>query len=314
MNRLVYICLFVLFLAYPQDTRGQAGRLRIARELGESLLRKSTSGVTKNADDIAELLMRKSAAKAAGISDDLAERLAPLAASHGNQLNEVTKKIGTGVFSILDDAGEHAPHALRMLSQHGDRAISLASRPEALKLVSRHGDEVAEALIKHPGVAETVIAKLGKSAAEAVQALEPRSARRLALMHSGGDLDRMGQTEAILALIGRGGDRAMNFIWEHKGSLTVATTLTAFLADPEPFIDGSKDITIAALDNSAQAAGEFTQAVLAPVAEATAESLGESIATVATLAVASTSGFLLMLMIRQVTAWMARRRNRNVPV
>ena len=31
----------------------------------------------------------------------------------------------------------------------------------------------------------------------------------------------------------------MEFIWKHKGPLT---TLAAFLADPEPFIDGTRDI------------------------------------------------------------------------
>ena len=38
------------------------------------------------------------------------------------------------------------------------------------------------------------------------------------------------------------GDRAMEFIWKNKKSLAVAVALTAFLADPKPFIEGGKDL------------------------------------------------------------------------
>jgi hypothetical protein len=34
----------------------------------------------------------------------------------------------------------------------------------------------------------------------------------------------------------------MDFIWRHKGALGVGTTLTAFLAQPKAFIDGTNQL------------------------------------------------------------------------
>jgi hypothetical protein len=47
----------------------------------------------------------------------------------------------------------------------------------------------------------------------------------------------------------------MDFIWRHKGALTVATVLSAFLADPGPFFDGTRDLV-----------GLGAQATVGPVA------------------------------------------------
>ncbi len=39
----------------------------------------------------------------------------------------------------------------------------------------------------------------------------------------------------------------MEFVWKNKGALLFGTALAAFLANPEPFIDGTKDLaTVAA--------------------------------------------------------------------
>jgi hypothetical protein len=75
-----------------------------------------------------------------------------------------------------------------------------------------------------------------------MQALAGRQGRSLARLWEQGTLRAIGRTEELLAVIGRYGDRAMQFIWRHKGTLTVAAVLAAFLADPEPFIYGAKDL------------------------------------------------------------------------
>jgi hypothetical protein len=45
-----------------------------------------------------------------------------------------------------------------------------------------------------------------------------------------------------LDVIGRYGDRSMNFIWKNKGALAVTAGLAAFIADPQPFLDGTRDL------------------------------------------------------------------------
>jgi hypothetical protein len=63
------------------------------------------------------------------------------------------------------------------------------------------------------------------------------------MMFDNGSLQQIGRNEELLEVIFRYGDRAMEFIWKHRKTLTFATALAAFLKDPEPFLDGIKDIT-----------------------------------------------------------------------
>ena len=44
-------------------------------------------------------------------------------------------------------------------------------------------------------------------------------------------------------LIAKYGDRGAEFVWRNKGPLEVAAVLAAFLADPEPFINGAADVS-----------------------------------------------------------------------
>lgn len=43
----------------------------------------------------------------------------------------------------------------------------------------------------------------------------------------------------LLGVIARHGDPAMEFIWKHKATLAGGAALTAFLTNPEPFINGT---------------------------------------------------------------------------
>ena len=87
-----------------------------------------------------------------------------------------------------------------------------------------------------------MVSNLGRPAARALAALGPRQARRLAILADSGELARIGRTPELLAIVARFGDRAMAFVWDHKGALAVSVTLAAFLADPRPFLDGVKSL------------------------------------------------------------------------
>jgi hypothetical protein len=90
----------------------------------------------------------------------------------------------------------------------------------------------------------------------------PGTVRRLAILAEDGTLARSGRWDELLAVIERHGDRAMDFVWRNKGALTVATVLGTFLADPEAFLGGGRELV-------AGAAQEATQP-LADVADAAA--------------------------------------------
>ncbi len=67
------------------------------------------------------------------------------------------------------------------------------------------------------------------------------------MMMDGGELVKIGRTSELMNVVGKYGDNAMSFVWKNKGALLVGTALAAFLSDPEPFINGTKDLaTVAA--------------------------------------------------------------------
>ena len=223
---------------------------------------------SKAAQETAEFVLKKFGKKALTEgTETLAERITASALRHGDDVISAVRRIGPGALSLADEAGEQAPRLLRLLSKHGDdAAVWVARRPAAMKLLSRYGDDAAEVLIKHKGLAEPVLEKLGAPAVNALAAIGPRGGRRLAMMAEGGELAALGRTPELMQVITRHGDAAMDFIWRNKGALAVGTSLTAFLAKPEAFINGTT-----------QLAGTVGDAVVKPLVQETGRAISSLI-------------------------------------
>ena len=80
------------------------------------------------------------------------------------------------------------------------------------------------------------------------------------MMGQADELAKLGRTDEVLATVGKYGDRAMDFVWKHKAALATAAVLATFLADPQPYLDGVKDITQVGSDK-----------IVAPIAEVPGE-------------------------------------------
>ena len=93
----------------------------------------------------------------------------------------------------------------------------------------------------HLNVGLTLV-PLARSSGRAMAGLAPRNARRLAILAEDGALARSGRWGELVAVIERHGDRAMDFVWRHKGALAVTTVLGAFLAEPEAFLGGGREL------------------------------------------------------------------------
>jgi hypothetical protein len=120
-----------------------------------------------------------------------------------------------------------------------------------MKLVLQHGEGAAGVLVKHAGgIAEPVVERFGTGAVRALEAVGPQGGRRLAMMVEGGELAKIGRSEELLQLIAKYGDPAMDFIWRNKGSLAVGTTLAAFLASPETFLNAAQGMTRTVAENA----------------------------------------------------------------
>jgi hypothetical protein len=137
--------------------------------------------------------------------------------------------------------GRAARQVAKWSVHSGERkaATALARTGGVAAFPSQHA---ASVLVRHGAAAELRIAQIGLPAAKAMAVLSPRQARQLAILAETGELARIGRTRAVLEVVERFGDRALDFVWRHKAALAVAAVLTAFLADPQPFLDGTRDL------------------------------------------------------------------------
>jgi hypothetical protein len=195
----------------------------------------------KVAQETADYLLQRFGREAAREgATTLARKIEIYAARHGDEFLKAVRQVGPRTFHLIDEAGAHGNQAVRVLAMHGEHGATwVVTRPKGMQLFLQHGDEAAAMLVRHKGIAEPVIDRLGRPAIKALQATNTQSCRRLGMMLESGEFARLGRSQEVLDVIGRYGDRAMNFVWEHKGALATAAGLTAFLANPEAFINGT---------------------------------------------------------------------------
>lgn len=228
----------------------------------------------KAAREAAEYVMKKFGVEVAQEGTEVLSRKIAVAVSrHGDDVLSAVRRVGPKALSLADDAGEQAPKVLRLLSRHGDdAAVWVLKRPKGMNLLSQYGDDAAEVLIKHKALAEPVLEQFGGPAVKALGAVGPQGGRRLAMMAEGGELAKLGRTAELMDVIASRGDVAMDFIWRHKGPLAVGTSLTAFLANPGAFIDGTNQLV-----------GTVADATVKPVVQETARTLSSMISTLLVL-------------------------------
>jgi hypothetical protein len=176
-------------------------------------------------------------------TDALARTIERLAMRHGDEVRAAVREVGPEALRL---AGVRGGQADRVLAHYGPGAARIVERPALMELVERHGDDAVRALLTHPGLAEPVVGALGKPGARALATVGPRNARRLAIMTADGTLHRVGRVEEVLGVVERYGDRALDFVWRHRGALTVGTLLAAFLRDPQSFLGGTRELAVSA--------------------------------------------------------------------
>lgn len=255
---------------------------------------------SKLAKETAEYVLRKFGKEAGeeGV-ETLARKVEVLTLKYGDDAAVAVKKVGPRAFRVVEEAGENGGETVKLMARHGDGAIWVVAQPSRMAIFAKYGDDAAEAMIKHGEVAEPLLRSIGKPAAGAFNAVSTKNGRRLAMMAEDGELAKIGESPELLSVIAKYGDAAMDFVWRHKGALAVGTTLAAFLADPQPFIDGTADITKIVAEN-----------VAAPIAAVPSQVAGEAAKrtnwTIVMVAVVLVVGALL-----GARSWSRRRSNRR---
>lgn len=203
--------------------------------------RAEASSRVKAVKEAAEAVFREFGAKAGKNVPAVASRIESLAARYGDDAVLAVQKVGPRAFAMA--SGPHAAHAVRILARHGEQgAVRILSRPTAMNHVLKYGDDAAEALVKHPGVAEPLISKTGQQAVTALSKVTQQNGRRLAMLE--GNLAK----PEVMAVVAKHGDRAVDFLWANRATLAGGAALTAFLVNPEPFLNGARDLAEVATD------------------------------------------------------------------
>lgn len=220
----------------------------------------------KAAREAAEWLFGRFGSKAGRSVPELAGRIEAVAARHGDDAILAIRKGGPSACGLIEAAGPDGAKAVRVLATHGELGASrVLSRPAAMQQFLQHGDDAATALVRHPGVAEPLVARAGAPAVKALAAVDPRNGRRLNMLLDG-ELAAAGRHPEVLGVVAKHGDRAVNFLWENKGALAAGAALTAFLANPEPFLDGTSKL-----------AGTLSHGVVTPVVQETGRAVSNLI-------------------------------------
>lgn len=193
--------------------------------------------------ETSEFILKKFGKGVAGeTAEQIASNTTTVLAKHGDECLPLLRRSGHAGFQALEQAGEQSPDVIKLFAKRGDEAVWIISQPKKLTIFLKHGDTAAEALLKHPGIADDLIEKYGINAGGALTRVSRTQAQHLSMMAADGTLDAMPQKAELLAVIRRYGDEAMDFVWKNKGSLAVASVLATFLSDPESYISGAKEL------------------------------------------------------------------------
>ncbi len=218
----------------------------------------ASAGVTSKAiSEATEYVIKKFGRDAAEQgTETLATQMTKVAAKYGDEGLDAVRKVGPRGIKVIQEAGEHGLDAVKLINRYGDDAVWVISKPKGMAIFVKYGDDGAKALIKHKGIAEEVIEAHGKSAVGALNAVGTREARQIAMLQGDGVIAAGKQGDQLLDVIIRYGDKAMAFIWRNKGALAVTATLGTFLANPEAYIDGGKELIVEGVSRPATEVGK----------------------------------------------------------
>lgn len=237
-NALQILPMLVVTLVLSQSNLWAQGSVTVAKELAEQLIRRFSKEV---ADEGVE---------------KLTTRVQAVLVQSGDDALRAIEKGGPRALRILEGSGADAAISARLLSKYGDEAIGALENPVRLGMVRQFGQEAGEVLIKHGVVAEKLIASAGSPAVGAMRELTEQSARRLAILADEVPTASLAKNSDLLGVVGRYGDRAMDFVWRNKLALTAGTALAVFVADPEPFLDGTRQLVENTVDTVATNIGK----------------------------------------------------------
>ncbi|HTF57818.1 MAG TPA: hypothetical protein VK661_11355 [Planctomycetota bacterium] len=168
------------------------------------------------------------------VAEEGAERLemrfAKISEKWADDAFKAARRVGPRI--ALDAVDRHGAAGVKILARWGDdgaRLLATESTP-TLRVFRALGDDGIEMMVRRHG---TMTAARLPELAPAIAA--------------------SGRSRDLLAVLERYGDRACNFLWRNKGVVFTGAVLAAFLANPEPYLNGVKKIVAEPLGHIASA-------------------------------------------------------------
>jgi len=189
-------------------------------------------------------------------AETITEQVTKMAAKYGDEGLEAVRKVGPRGIKVIEEAGDHGLDAVKLINRYGDDAVWLISKPKGMAHFVKYGDDGARAMIRHKGIADDIIEAHGKTAVDALNSVGTQQARRIAMLQKDGVIATGNEGDKLLAVVVQYGDKAMDFIWRNKAALAVSAGLITFLANPEAYIDGTKELVVEGVSRPATEMGK----------------------------------------------------------
>ena len=195
-------------------------------------------------------------------------RIAKLVEAYGDDAARALRRVGPPGVQALETYGAAG---VKILDRWGDDGLRLLASegPAAVQALGRYGDDAVAFMIRHPGAGGDLLARFGAPVAR----LRLTTESVVNLNRLADPIRNSGRAAEILNVAERFGDRACQFLWRNKGTVFAAATLAAFLADPQPFLDGAKHLVVDPVSEAALEATkrtDWTWVVIATIAMASA--------------------------------------------
>ena len=197
-------------------------------------------------------------------AEALERRIATCLEQYGDDVASALRKVGPRVG--LGAVERHGAPAAALLARYGDEGARLLATEggAAARVAARFGDEGVGLMARSRGVAAPVIETFGDDGLRALRPLGSEGASRLSGLAP--EIRASGRSAELLGVIEKFGDRACAFLWRNKGVIFGAAVLAAFLSDPEPYLNGVKEIaavTIAPVAREAAKGADWTLVIVA---------------------------------------------------
>ena len=166
-------------------------------------------------------------------------RVARLVEEYGEEAVQALRRAGPPGVHAIETFGASGAKILARWGEDGVRVLAIEGEA-ATSLMARLGDDAVAFMIRHPGAGRDLLEQFGAQALRA-----PLSTPSVVTLNRLAEpIRQSGRATEILGVVERFGDRACAFLWRNKGTIFATAVLVSFLADPQPYIDGVKELVI----------------------------------------------------------------------